>query len=79
MVSGLLVPLIGAMFFKQNNSKAALSSMVIGGSTTVILTIWVKVLPLGLDANIFGITAGLITFLLVMKLSRLNKPLLINQ
>jgi solute:Na+ symporter, SSS family len=62
MVSGLFVPLLAAMFFKQNNWKAALASMIVGGSCTIILSSIQTDLPFGLDANIFGITASAITF-----------------
>jgi len=64
MVSGLFVPLIAAMFFKQTNWLAALASMLVGGSTTIALTSFNVALPYGLDANIFGITASLATFVL---------------
>ncbi len=63
MVSGLFVPLIAAMFFKQRNGGAALASMLVGGSTTILLTATKTPLPFELDANIFGITLSLITFL----------------
>jgi SSS family solute:Na+ symporter len=62
MVSGLFVPLVAALFFKKTNPNAALLAMIGGGLTTVILSIAVKDLPLGLDANLFGILASLILF-----------------
>lgn len=69
MVSGLFVPLIAAMFFKQRNWIAALASMLTGGTTTILLTTLSIALPFGLDANIFGITASLIVFVAVSFLS----------
>lgn len=63
MVSGLFVPLIAAMFFKQKNSIAAIASMITGGTITVVLIAGNFNLPLDLDPNIFGITASLITFM----------------
>ncbi len=63
MVSGLLVPLIAAMFFNQRNWLAALASMIGGGSTTLILTVLETKLPFGLDPNIFGISVSLIIFI----------------
>jgi SSS family solute:Na+ symporter len=63
MVSGLFVPLVAAMFFKQRNWVAALASMIGGGSTTIILTTVNAKLPFGLDANIFGITMSLVIFI----------------
>ena len=62
MVSGLLVPLIAAMFFNCSNWLAALLSMIIGGITTVILTTFDIPLPFKLDPNIFGIISSLIIF-----------------
>ena len=64
MVSGLLVPLIAAMFFNKKNPASAIASMIAGGSTTIILTTLNVNLPLGLDANIFGITMSLLIFIL---------------
>ncbi len=63
MVSGLLVPLIAAMFFKQTNWKAAIASMISGGTTTILLMSMEADLPFGLDANIFGIGISLLTFI----------------
>lgn len=66
MVSGLLVPLVGAVFFRLRDARAALAAMVVGGATTVSLTIFDVALPLGLDPNIFGIAAAAtIAFVLV--------------
>ncbi len=73
MVSGLFVPLIAAMFFKQNNWKAALASMLSGGCTTVILTSFKFKLPFDLDANIFGICMSLLVFVFVSLLTKKNK------
>ena len=66
MVSGLLIPLLGAVFFGTRNPLAAMLSMIIGGT----LTVWFSVappwpVPFGLDANIVGITASLVVFVLV--------------
>ncbi len=71
MVSGLFVPVIGALFWKKSNPIAAFWSMLLGGSTTIGLIISNKKLPLNyslpkyLDANIFGISISLITFVLL--------------
>lgn len=64
MVSGLFVPLIGAVFFKKKNSKAAMISMLTGGVVTTALIITGIDLPLGLDANIYGITVSALVFVL---------------
>ncbi|WP_057939274.1 sodium:solute symporter family protein [Algoriphagus resistens] len=66
MVSGLLVPVVAGLFFGQNNAKAATSSMISGGSLTAGLIISEVSLPFGLDANLFGLTLSLLTFLSVI-------------
>jgi SSS family solute:Na+ symporter len=58
MVSGLFIPILVALYGKKPNSLAAILSMIIGGTTTVVLIILDLKLPLELDANIFGITAS---------------------
>lgn len=68
MVSGLLVPLVAALFFKQNNAKAAIMAMLGGGVTTLYLTLFVNDLPFGLDANLFGIGTSFVLFLLGLNL-----------
>src|SRR6056297_2410134 len=65
MVSGLFIPLLGAFFGKRKNSLAAVWAMMVGGSTTLILTEMSIDLPLGLDPNIFGISASLVVFLML--------------
>jgi solute:Na+ symporter, SSS family len=62
MVSGLLVPLVAAIFFKQTNKYAAILAMIGGGITTLTLTLVNISLPFGLNANLFGITASLVLF-----------------
>ncbi|WP_297335369.1 sodium:solute symporter family protein [Algoriphagus sp.] len=68
MVSGLLVPVVAGLFFKVRDPDAAISAMVVGGSVTAGLTFLKLSLPLGLDGNLFGLTASLLTFLIVYKL-----------
>ncbi len=65
MVSGLFVPVIGAFYWKRSSSIAAFWAMLLGGGTTITLIITSVKLPLDLDANIFGITASLIVFILL--------------
>ncbi|MFT7352000.1 MAG: SSS family solute:Na+ symporter [Flavobacterium sp.] len=73
MVSGLFVPVIGALFWHKSNPIAAFWSMLLGGSTTIGLILSNNKLPLNyylpayLDANIFGISVSLITFILLSK------------
>jgi SSS family solute:Na+ symporter len=56
---------LAALFTKNPDSKAALFSMIAGGTTTTLLVLSRKELPLGLDANIFGIALSLITYIIV--------------
>jgi len=70
MVSGMIIPVLAALFTKQANSTAALLSMLTGGSITLFLIISGYELPLGLDANIFGIGASLITYVVVNLISK---------
>lgn len=65
MVSGMIVPVLAALFLKRPNSSAALISMIVGGLTTITLIIIDIELPFGLDANIFGISASLVVYSIV--------------
>lgn len=66
MVSGLFVPVIGALYWKRSSSTAAFWAMIIGGATTVTLTVIDAIeLPYQLDANIFGIIASAVIFILL--------------
>lgn len=71
MVSGLFVPVLGALFWRKSNPIAAFWSMLLGGTTTIGLILSNNKLPFNinlpeyLDANIFGISVSLITFILL--------------
>lgn len=64
MVSGLFIPILGALFWKRSSSIAAFWAMLIGGATTLVLTEANIKLPFDLDPNIFGITGSLIIFII---------------
>ncbi len=66
MVSGLVIPVVAGLFFGQRSPKAAISSMIVGGSVTAGLTLSDLALPFGLDPNLFGLTMSLLTFLSVV-------------
>ncbi len=70
MVSGLFIPVLGALFLKKPSSLAAFLAMLTGGSVTLVLILLGIPLPLGLDANIFGITAALTIFTIISLLNR---------
>ncbi len=65
MVSGLLIPLLAALFWKQRSAAAAMAAMLGGGTLTLLLILSEVALPWGLEANIFGLTASLLLFLIV--------------
>jgi SSS family solute:Na+ symporter len=73
MVSGLLIPVIMGLFSKNPSASAALASMIIGGSTTVILILTETEIPFKLDENIIGLSASLITYLLIDNFIKLYK------
>lgn len=70
MVSGLFVPLMAALYMKNVTPIAALISMIGGGTTTLLLTLYVENLPLDLDANIFGIASAALLFFIVNRIFR---------
>lgn len=63
MVSGLFIPIMGALFWSKSSSTGAFWSMLSGGVTTVTLSLPDWKLPLGLDPNIYGIIVSLIVFI----------------
>jgi SSS family solute:Na+ symporter len=65
MVSGLFVPILGALYWEKSSSIGAIAAMIFGGSTTVSLELFLEKLPAGLDANVFGITVSAIVFIAV--------------
>ena len=68
MVSGLSVPIVAAIFLKRRYAQAAMVSMILGGGTTIILIISGVELPYGLDANIFGLSAATIGYIITHQL-----------
>ncbi len=74
MVSGLLVPVLAALFTKKPNSRAALFAMLGGGLTTSILVGLKLELPFGLEANIFGIVVSLLVYVVIASLSQKSAP-----
>ncbi len=79
MVSGLFVPILGALFWKRGTASAAFWSMLLGGGTTLTLIISEIDLPLNLDANIYGITISLISYILLSLLTTTRNKLKISE
>ena len=69
MVSGLLVPVIGAFYWKKSTPAGAMGAMLIGGGTTITLQIAGLTLPYNLDPNVFGISASLLSFIIISLLT----------
>ncbi|TQD39774.1 sodium:solute symporter family protein [Haloflavibacter putidus] len=67
MVSGLLIPVLGMLFGKKKKPLAALLSMLIGGSTTLLLSFLEIQIPFGFDPILIGIISGIIVYLIVKK------------
>ena len=65
MVSGMLIPVLMALFSPYPNKIAALASMIAGGSTTLFIKLLGINIFLDLDANIIGILASLTTYLVI--------------
>ena len=71
MVSGLFVPVIGALFWKKSHPVAAFWSMLLGGTTTIYLIVSGNKLPFGiqlpekLDANFYGLSISLLVFVVM--------------
>ncbi len=65
MVSGMIIPVAAALFSRNPDPLAALTSMITGGTTTLCLILLNTNLPFGLDANIFGISFSGISYCLV--------------
>ena len=74
MVSALLVPVVGGIYWKKSSNTAALWSMILGGTLTLALTLMSDdnlpfhvphqfSMPFGLDPIIFGLILSLAVFI----------------
>lgn len=70
MVSGLFVPVIGALYWDKSTPAGAMTAMITGGATTLTLRYLSIGLPYNLDPNVFGITASAIFFIVVSLITR---------
>lgn len=73
MVSGLFVPVLGLLILKRPSPVAALSAMLVGGMTTLVLILIGVKLPYGLDANFFGISLSALAFMFVQFVSNIRR------
>jgi len=74
MVSGLFVPVIGALYWKKSTPAGAMAAMIIGGCTTISLRYLGIDLPYDLDPNLFGITASAFAFIIVSLTTNKKTP-----
>jgi SSS family solute:Na+ symporter len=70
MVSGLLVPTLIAYFSKRLSPVAALTSMIGGGSTTLLLMSVSIPLPFDLEPTIFGILTSMTLYITTYKIEK---------
>ncbi|MFT7232570.1 MAG: SSS family solute:Na+ symporter [Cyclobacteriaceae bacterium] len=69
MVSGLLIPILGAFYWKGSTATGALTAMLVGGILTTLLSVY-QVAPLGLDPNFYGLLAAFTSFIVVSHFSK---------
>jgi len=67
MVSGLFIPVLGAIYQKKPSSTAAFFSMLFGGGLTITLIVLKIKLPWQLDPNVFGIGLSALIYFIVHK------------
>jgi SSS family solute:Na+ symporter len=70
MVSGLLAPVIGFIFFKKPKPMAGLLSMAAGAAVFAIFHFLKIELPYGFDPVVPGVIASIITLFIVQKLGK---------
>src|SRR5690606_20627624 len=62
MVSGLLVAVVAAIILNKRHPLPALESLITGRSVSIGLIIADMELPYGLDANVFGLSAAVLSY-----------------
>lgn len=72
MVSGLFIPVLGMLYNKQPSPKAALWAMILGGTSTLLLTFLKVEIPFGFDPILPGILLSAIIFYIISKQTKNN-------
>ena len=67
MVAGMLVPVLVMLFAKKKSPVGALWSMIVGGGSTLLLTITGLNIPFGIDPILPGIILSGVTYFLLRK------------
>jgi SSS family solute:Na+ symporter len=70
MVSGMIIPVVAALFTRRPDKLASLWSMISGGSVTFGLIVSGLKLPMELDPIIFGITVSALVYILINLVNR---------
>ncbi|MFO7756279.1 MAG: sodium:solute symporter family protein [Bacteroidales bacterium] len=70
MVSGMIIPVLAALFTKNPDKTGSLWSMISGGSVTFLLIVLPVELPMGLDPIIFGITASVLVYAIISSINQ---------
>lgn len=70
MVSGLIIPVLALLFLDKPNPIAAFWSMLLGGSTTIALTLAEAEIPFGFDPILVGVILSAVVFYFISKLNR---------
>ncbi len=70
MVSGMIIPVLAALFTKRPDNQGSLWSMIAGGSVTFLLIVLPLELPMGLDPIIFGITASVLVYAIISTINQ---------
>jgi SSS family solute:Na+ symporter len=65
MVSGLFIPVLGALFWSRASALAAFWAMLAGGSLTLALILLELAMPYGLDPIVFGMLGSLLVFVVL--------------
>jgi SSS family solute:Na+ symporter len=76
MVSGLLIPVLAALFDRKATAQAAMAALLVGGLTSLGLGLSEISLPLGLDPIAYGLLASIIAYLIVRPFHSQAKPLI---
>lgn len=72
MVSGLFVPILGALYWKRSTSLGALAGMIGGGLSTLTISTLNYAPLLGLDPVIYGMVFSLLLFVVFSLLNSEN-------